>query len=692
MITLSLRTLTRLGASALLGTALLPISAAAQPVPGTPTTRSLVPGTMVPGLRHARPLAHLNPNRQLTVTATLRTADPAGLQSFLAAVYNPASPLYHHFLTPRQFAARFAPGDTIRTQVSSWLAAQGLHVVGISRNGLQIRARGSVSHLQHAFATPLSTYHLGSRTVFANAQPVSVPAAIVPHVVAVSGLTNAAPPQPARLTAAAPTSYSPADMAALYDVAPLHAAGDTGAGQTVAIATFAGYAAADIATYDDRFGLSGTVSKVSVDGRAALGAGNGQNETEADIESVQGMAPGAHIIVYQAPNDQSDQTALDLYNRIVSDDKAQVVTTSWGGPEDQTPSASLTAFDQILQEAAAQGQAWFAASGDSGAYDNAGTGSGSGTALTVDFPAADPWVTAVGGTTLQATGTAYTTESAWSDGGSSQSPVGSGGGLSQDFARPAYQSGPGVANQYSNGQRQVPDVAADADPHTGYAVFTVTSGHKTGWISGGGTSVAAPLWAGFAAVANQAVGRRLGFLNPTLYALGQHASSLPRAPFHDVTQGDNLYYPATPGWDFATGWGSMDGVGFVAGVRALGATIPTLTPTPAPTVSIKKVILLHKVRGKMIATSALKVGESGRLVVIYRSSATVRTTGTAILRARGRVVKKVRLTRATYRGKSVLAAAIRFTNRKLIGSLTSRVTVSLASVTASFSKVLWIHR
>ena len=300
------------------------------------------------------------------------------------------------------------------------------------------------------------------------------------------------------------------------------------------------------------YGLTAHVTRVKVSAGgssgADLGESNGQDEAESDIEVMQGSAPGAAILMYEAPND--DQGAINMYNKIVSDNRASVVTTSWGGAESTYPNDELSAMDQSAQEGAAQGQAIFAASGDAGAFDAAGTGVHSESTLAVDFPASDPWVTGVGGTTLTSDGTRYAGETVWSDGSDPRNPSGTGGGLSTLFSLPSYQSGPGVTNSFSNGERQVPDVAANADPNTGYRVYTVDNFDSPTWGVIGGTSLSAPLWAGFAAIINQSLGRSLGFLNPILYSLGQQAATFTQPPYHDVTQGTNLFYPATAGWDF----------------------------------------------------------------------------------------------------------------------------------------------
>jgi kumamolisin len=220
----------------------------------------------------------------------------------------------------------------------------------------------------------------------------------------------------------------------------------------------------------------------------------------------------------------------------------------------------MDSLHQKLQQAAAQGQSFFAASGDFGAFDCANSQPPS-SGLAVDNPANDPMMTGVGGTRLLLNANfTYSSESAWST-PSATPPRGTGGGLSTFFIRPAWQTGPGVANSFSTIYRQIPDVALDADPATGYSVCVntcATSPPGQGWVVIGGTSAGAPSWAAFIALYNQyaaGTGRpRLGFANPMLYNLASNPQTSP--PFHDVTTGNNLNYPATSGWDYPTGWGT----------------------------------------------------------------------------------------------------------------------------------------
>ncbi len=272
----------------------------------------------------------------------------------------------------------------------------------------------------------------------------------------------------------------------------------------------------------------------------------------------------------------------------MTDNKAQITTISWGECETQSGAAELQTLDGIFKQGAAQGISLFAASGDSGAYDCNDSN------LAVDSPAGDPYIIGVGGTNLQTTGGAYGSESVWSNPTDTQrSPKGSGGGggISGTFAQPTWQVGPGVKNQYSNGNREVPDVSADADPATGYAVYCTVSASgcpSTGSITVGGTSAAAPLWAGSMALINnylQSQNKPLaGFISPKLYGLAN--STQQYAPFHDVTSGTNLYYPATAGYDQGSGIGSPDIYNIARDLA--GGNVPTPSPTvgtpnPSPT-------------------------------------------------------------------------------------------------------------
>jgi subtilase family serine protease len=297
-----------------------------------------------------------------------------------------------------------------------------------------------------------------------------------------------------------------------------------------------------------------TPRNIAVDGGTPDASASAVAEADLDLEIAHEIAPAAQLLDYNAPD--TTASGADAFGAVVdqiaSDGQANAASVSWGTCESATPAADIRRDEQALEAAAARGITVVAASGDAGAYtcqqDN-----GSDHRLSVSWPSSSPFVLSVGGTSLSTTPAGvYQGETAWQD---TLEQSGGGGGLSLDFPRPSWQVGPGVANQFSDGKRQLPDVAANADPWSGWDTYT--AGALT---VAGGTSAAAPFWAATTALIDQYARqhgvRRLGFVDPMLYAI---AATPQRARgFHDITFGGNRYYPATTGWDFATGLGSPD--------------------------------------------------------------------------------------------------------------------------------------
>lgn len=518
-----------------------------------------IQGQTVPLLKTARMMGAAGASQPLNLSIGLQLRNRQALATLLHNIYTPHSPLYHHYLTPQQFAAQFGPTPTQQRQVINYLQSQGLTVTSVAPNGLLLDVRGTVSQAEAAFQVQINNYQFGAHQFYANASAPMVPDTIAPLLLSIGGLDNSVQMHPLlRRMPQQAAGYGPSDLAGAYDVTPLHQNGNAGNNQTVAVFELDGYQSSDIQQYLQNNNLGQpSISNVLVDGFNGS-AGQGAIEVELDIEVVAAMAPKASQIVYEGPN--STQGVNDTYNKIVTDNKARVATISWGECETQTGAAELQTLDGIFKQGAAEGIAMFAASGDSGAYDC------NDTTLAVDSPASDPYITGVGGTNLQINNGAYGSESAWNnptDTTRSPEGAGGGGGLSNTFALPDWQVGPGVQNQYSNGMREVPDVSANADPQTGYAVYCTVSAAgcpSTGNIEVGGTSAAAPLWAGSMAVLNDYLQQQgktaIGFANPTLYSLANAQQTYP--PFHDVTSGNNLYYPATASYDLASGLGSLD--------------------------------------------------------------------------------------------------------------------------------------
>ena len=557
----------------------------------------ILTGQNAPLVSRAHMLGPADAQQQLSLSVGLQLRNLPQLEDLLAQLYNPRSPMYHHFLTAQQFVEQFAPTPDQVQQVKSYLQQGGLNITSVSSNGLLIDATATVAQASALFQVTINNYVLGSNTFFANANPPVIPGSLSSIIASIGGLDNSVKMHPLyhlvgsghgksklplNLPHANVSGYGPTELSGAYDATPLHQAGIDGSNQTVAVFELDGYQSSDITQYLQNYNLgTPNISNVLVDGYDGS-AGQGAIEVELDIEVVAAMAPKANQIVYEGPN--TTQGVNDTYNKIVSDNKAQITTISWGECEAQSGNAELQTLDNIFSQGAAEGIAMYAAAGDSGAYDCNDTN------LAVDSPAGDPNITGVGGTNLQLNNGAYGSESVWSNPSDTQrSPKGSGGGggLSSYFKQPSWQQGPGVQNQYSNGNREVPDVSADADPATGYAVYcTVTAAgcSSSGWIVVGGTSAAAPMWAGSTALINEYLQQqqksRLGFANPTLYAL---TSANPQyAPFHDITSGTNLYYPATTGYDEASGIGSPDIYNIARDVAAGVTPPPSPSPTPNP--------------------------------------------------------------------------------------------------------------
>jgi subtilase family serine protease len=582
-------------------------------------------------------------DQPLTITVALQPRDATQLASLLAELYDPNSSLYHQWLAPREFDARFAPLASQAAQVSSYLAKAGLQV-GASETPFLVQATGITTQIETAFRTTLNDYvSANGQSYFQNASAVELPASLSSLVIGVTGLTNTVRMHPhyvttreaASKTGSATPSYgagpggsglTPSQTASLYDANAVYASGTRGQGATLAVFELSGYTAADITTYEHQFfGQSENIPLVdiNVDGGPVAPVcptgdqcgpfgpppcANGCNsadysgdiEVEADIETQIAIAPQIdRVLVYNAPNDFNGTTEVNEYYRIASDDLADSISTSWGGCEQDIGISTIEAESVAFMQLAAQGQSMFSAAGDTGAFDCL-RGSGT-TGLAVDDPSSQPFVTAVGGTSFGTfdPGTdqhpAYPTslETVWnvldqcsaSNIAACAAQGAGSGGVSKVWARPSYQSGPGVTSSFGqqspycsqarSGQycREVPDVSANADEFTPYAEYctgdpktnsvcaTFSSGlTPPGWFGIGGTSLSSPLWSGIIALWDSAQGQRFGNANEGLYELFRSDGSYHNF-FHDITgknqtENNNGFYPTTPDYDMATGIGT----------------------------------------------------------------------------------------------------------------------------------------
>jgi kumamolisin len=516
--------------------------------------------------RHLRPevtsgqgkfLNRVPGTQTLRLDLVLRLRDQAGLEYFLQQVYDPTSPSYRHFLTVPEFTDRFGPSQQDYDAVVGFAKASGLKVIGGSRDGMDVQVEGSVTTIEAAFNVTMGVYQhpTENRTFYAPDREPTVPLAFpLWHI---SGLDNFSIPHPLHkhrnlpmktkaTTGSGPSaSFLGSDMrAAYYGTGPL-----TGSGQYLGLLEFAGTDLADVTTYFTNAKQTNNVSidLISTDGTSTsclYSQGCDNTEQTLDITQAVSMAPGlAALYVFVGSTDTAILSSMSTHSPL-----AAQLSCSWGwGPAD--PSTD----DPYFEKMAAQGQSFFVAAGDSGKW----------TKSNYPYPAEDSNVICVGGTdlTTSSAGGAWASETAWADGG---------GGISPDhIAIPSWQKLSGVitsSNQGSTAYRNGPDVSANAN-FTYYVCANQTTCTANEY---GGTSFAAPLWAGYMALANQqavANGNAvLGFINPLIYPLGLGSGY--DTDFHDITSGTNGY-PAVTGYDLATGWGSPNGSSLI---NALAAT------------------------------------------------------------------------------------------------------------------------
>jgi len=510
----------------------------------------------LPGGQDAGPA---DPKQQIEVSVLLRRGSKPG--EFPSAEKMGAEfPRQRKYLTREEFARLHGASAADIEKIRAFAAEYGLKVVSEDRASRTVKLGGTVQAFNSAFGVNLRRYQHASGEYRCRTGTVTVPAELESVVEGVFGLDNR--PQakahfrlrkknPNVSPRAANVSYSPLQVAKAY----AFPSGVTGAGQCIAVIELGGgYKAADLDSFFGNLGISTPkVTAVSVDGGTNTPTGDSSGpdgEVELDIEVAGAIAPAAQIAAYFAPN--TDQGFIDAVTTAVHDAtlKPSVISISWGGPENSWTAQSRDALNSACEDASTMGVTILAASGDDGSLD----GSTNGTP-TVDFPAASPYVVACGGTKLAISGTTIGSEQVWNELSANEGATG--GGVSEVFALPSYQSSAKVPKS-PNGfvGRGVPDVAGDADPETGYSV--VVDGQQTVI---GGTSAVAPLWAGLLALINQSLGTNVGYVNPLLYAAKVDAT------FHDITSGSNGNYSAGPGWDACTGLGSPDGAALVTALK-----------------------------------------------------------------------------------------------------------------------------
>ena len=387
-------------------------------------------------------------------------------------------------------------------------------------------------------------------TFYASLDQPRIPSTISAVASDVGGLDNYRRP---RAYAVRPGGLSPNDVLAYYNLKPLRDAGLDGSGQTVLLPEIDDVNTKDLEAFASEFGLPPFGPILTLRRDPSWGTPTkAQGETTLDLEIVHEVAPRAKLVAYLSADDFTH--ANRAFDAMITEHLGSVISESLGSCEPEMASSVRNLYASIQDRAVAQHMSHFVASGDSGAFT-----CGENENPAASFPSTLPTVTAVGGTTVfESEQGVYFKEYAW---GSPIDQSGSGGGASVFYGMPDYQKN--EAQYAGHGERQVPDVAADADPFTGFHIYY--SGRNTQF---GGTSAATPLWAGTAALINQDLKqkglREIGFANPAIYWMGENAARLEPRPFHDVTAGNNLGFQAASGWDFATGWGSMNAAGLDA--------------------------------------------------------------------------------------------------------------------------------
>ncbi len=520
-----------------------------QAVPLSGSHRSAVPGSRVIGPAH--------PRERIEVTLRLR---PRGHipQNVKLEATSARSPRQRQYLTRDQLEAIHGASPADIAQVVAFAHANNLAVVETSEARRSVWLAGTVGQMSAAFGVNLDEIdHPGGGTFRGRTGSILLPADLKDIVVGVFGLDNRpqarahfqihrpkAGEQLLAAAAAANTQFTPTQIANLYDFP----ANFDGTGECIGIIELGGgFNTADLNAYFSSLGLlTPTVTSVSIDGGSNTPTGNADGpdgEVMLDIEIAGAIAPKAKIVVYFSHN--TSQGFLDAITHAVHDtvNNPTIISISWGGPESNWTEQAFQQFDQAFQAAAALGITVLVAAGDNGSSDGVDDGEAH-----VDFPGSSPNVLTCGGTRLNANDTTIFSEVVWNDpdGGAT------GGGISDEFPVPAYQEDAGIppsANSSKNTGRGVPDVAANADPATGYPVRV--DGED---VVAGGTSAVAPLWAGLVARLNQAIGKPVGFLNPTLYGFDPQSGV-----FRDITEGNNGAYSAGPGWDACSGLGAVVG-------------------------------------------------------------------------------------------------------------------------------------
>ena len=573
-------------------------------------------------------------------------AQQAALDALVAAQQNPASPLYHQWITPDQYAAQFGVANSDIAAAESWLEQQGFSIDSVSRSHNRILFSGTAAQVASAFGAPLHYYLVAATALqpaekhFAPSADLTLPSALASSVLSIGNLSDfhllphiLRTPQAAqpRFTSSQTGSHylTPGDLATIYDITPAYNSGYTGSNQSIAVIGQSAINLTDISNFQTAVNIPGKtpiIVLVPDSGTSEVYADGDEAESDLDLEYSSTIAKGAQVyFVYTGNNNNFG--AFNSIEYAVDEKIAPIISSSYGDCEPNLGQSSYTELNATLEQAASQGQTVVSAAGDSGSTDCYGEykTAAQNEQLAVDFPASSQYVTGVGGTEfpsadigignntyfdaqsstdIVSSAKSYIPEMVWNDDVAATAdscnakvpvadcdPVASGGGGVSIFtAQPSWQTGTiaGVAVP-NNGKRMVPDIAMTASPFNAPLAFCTSdstfweSGQKASCTNGlrdsssgdltvgGGTSFEAPTFSALVAIINQAKNSTgQGVLNSTLYSLA--ATSAYATAFHDITSGGNQClsgtsycaspgttdYPATTGYDEASGLGSID--------------------------------------------------------------------------------------------------------------------------------------
>jgi subtilase family serine protease len=592
------------------------------------TARVALPNSRNPQAQAAEDLGNVAPGMAvpgITLVFARSAAQEAGLQQLLAAQQDTASPLYHRWLTPETFAARFGAADQDIAATDTWLQSRGFRIDSVARNRNRITFSGTAAQVQAAFGTELHHYRTATGTHFAPASGLTLPTDLASVTAAVLHLSDFRPkpnlaiqarPRPDFTALSTQAHYlGPNDIATMYDLSPIYQKNFYGLGQGLAVVGQSYVNLSEIETFLGALTRGNGINTVIVPGSGveAISPGD-EGESDIDLEYSSGIAQNATIFLVYV-GDNQNYSVFDSLAFAITENIAPVVSISYGDCESQLSQSDLNQQNALFEEAAAQGQTIVASAGDLGSVAclpytaSQGVTTAQQQALAVNFPASSPYVTAVGGTQM-APGTftagansywsgaanfdstssllSYVPEVVWNESSAALGIAASGGGASAVFPRPAWQTGvPGIAG---GATRLLPDLALQSSvQNPGFLICTddpylLSSNNQTSscvdgladnnhkYTTEGGTSFAAPIFAGFVAILNQIEQTNgQGNLNPILYRLASNPATY-AAAFHDITSGSSACpsslsncpaagqssYAATTGYDEATGLGSVD--------------------------------------------------------------------------------------------------------------------------------------